>query len=498
MNRGKFELVMSSQKSASSLLKRRNTRLLMLSTLLLCRRVDIAAFRQPAKSLSRSRSASTTSLHSLIINDREIRYAMAPMVASSDYAFRRLVRSYSPDDDRDQLLGYTQMLHAKKLVHDKTFRRNHLDFCDWNGELLPSQWTCIEGNEEAYRGGGSHQEGGPLIVQLAGHCPSTVVDAAQLLIERAPTCISGIDLNLGCPQGIARKGRYGAFFMEQDEDLVCQILTQLRISLPSHIKVSAKIRLPLDGDAVLKRRITKLVDTGMDFLTIHGRTLKENKVTVGACHFDKIRLAVDFARAIRPDFPIIANGGIENHESIASVLDETGACAAMSSEALLETPNLFSVPTPKDPRGLLNQQLKFARDYIEICSQHPPLPGSFSPDGGSFNAARGHLFKFVHRYVQAHEDLRSKMTDTMPWNLKSASLLIDELESRYQSDADLERYCGPSWYLRHRAGRDLIHHRGPKDGRPDLTVVERKRQMQERIQRLREQNDGKGQQVIAA
>lgn len=423
---------------------------------------------------------------------------MAPMVSASDYAFRRLVRSYSPDDDKGKILGYTQMLHAKKLVHDKSFRRNHLDFCDWDGELLPAQLTCIEGNDEPYRGGGLHHEGGPLMVQLAGHCPSTVLDAAQLLIERAPTSISGIDLNLGCPQGIARKGRYGAFLMEQDEDLVCQILSQLRLVLPSHIKVSAKIRLPMDGDVALKRRIAKLVDTGMDFLTIHGRTLKENKVTVGACHFDKIRFAIDCAQAIRPDFPVIANGGIENHGSIASVFDKTGACAVMSSEALLETPNIFAAPSPEDSRALLNQQLKFARDYIGICSQHPPLPSSFSPDGGSFNVARGHLFKFLHRYVQAHGDLRTKMTDTMAWNLKSASLLIDELESRYQSDADLERYCGPSWYLRHRSGRDLIHHRGPKDKTPELTVDERKRQMQERIQRLRERNDEKDQHSLVA
>jgi tRNA-dihydrouridine synthase len=68
----------------------------------------------------------------------------------------------------------------------------------------------------------------------------------------------------------------------------------------------------LDGDLVFKSRIAKLVDSGIDFLTIHGGTLKENKVTVGPCHLDKIRLAIDTARAIRPDFPVIANGGIAN------------------------------------------------------------------------------------------------------------------------------------------------------------------------------------------
>lgn len=458
------------------------------------------------RQLTTQQQQQRTRCYSLIIDDQEIRYAMAPMVGASDYAFRKLVRSYS----NEPILGYTQMLHAKKLLNDKTFRRNHLDFCDdWNDDqqrlLSHSQLTCIEGIEDIGilvkpdEGSQRHLEGGPLMVQLAGHCPSIVVDAAQLVVDHAPLTVSGIDLNLGCPQGIARKGRYGAFFMEQDEDLVCKILTQLRLSLPTHVKVSAKIRLPLDGDLVLKSRIAKLVDSGIDFLTIHGRTLKENKVTVGPCHLDKIRLAIDTARSISPDFPVIANGGIENHESIASVFHETGACAVMSSEALLETPNVFTVPsTPmnENPRAMLNQQLQFARDYIAICAQHPPVAGSYSPDGGSFNVARGHLFKFLHRYIQMHDDLRLRMTDTMPWNLKSASLLIDELESRYQSDADLDRFCGPSWYLRHRAGRDLIHHRGPKEVTPELTIDERKRQMLTRIQHLRELKEEKEERVV--
>jgi tRNA-dihydrouridine synthase 1 len=422
---------------------------------------------------------------------------MAPMVAASDLPFRKLVRSYANKDE--PILCYTQMLHSKKLVNDKTFRRNHIDFGNWNDGMLPPQRTCIEGMDDIEPYVGPHVEGGPLMVQLAGHDPSMVVDAAQIVLDlAAPNTVSGIDLNLGCPQGIAKKGKYGAFFMEQDEDLVCEILKQLRLSLPSHIKVSAKIRLPLEGDVVLKQRITKLVDSGIDFLTIHGRTLKENKSTVGVCHFDKIRLAIETARAIQPDFPVIANGGVQDYENIESILQQTGACAIMSSEALLETPNVFTVPTiQNDPRAALNQQLQFARDYIYLCAKHPPLPGAFSPDGGSFNVARGHLFKFLHRYLQTHPDLRNHLADTMPWNLKSALLLIDDLESRYASDADLEQFCGPTWYRRHRKSRNLIHHRGPTDAVPVLTVTERKRQMQERIQRLQEQKMEKEQRLAA-
>ena len=75
--------------------------------------------------------------------------------------------------------------------------------------------------------------------------------------------VSGIDINCGCPQGIARKGRYGAFLMEESVDIVCEIISTLRRDLPKNVGISCKMRIPENvgqpgGDEVLKERICKL------------------------------------------------------------------------------------------------------------------------------------------------------------------------------------------------------------------------------------------------
>lgn len=70
---------------------------------------------------------------------------------------------------------------------------------------------------------------------MCGNNPENIVSAAKIV---APFC-QNVDLNLGCPQGIARKGGYGAYLLP-DFDRVRSIVHRLH---SEKIPFSVKIRL---------------------------------------------------------------------------------------------------------------------------------------------------------------------------------------------------------------------------------------------------------------
>ena len=272
--------------------------------------------------------------------------------------------------------------------------------------------------------------------------------------------------------------------MEQQEDHVMTILTTLRQQLPSHISVSAKVRLPLT-DKALTERMIKLMNTGIDFITIHGRTLQENKTLVRAVHTDRMRLAIDTCRSVRQDIPVVANGGIEHFTDVQRMTQQTGASAMMSSEGLLEIPNLFQGPSPTHPRAMLQQQVHFAREYVMLAARSPPLPGTCGTDGGSFNIVRGHLFKLLHRYLQPH--LRATLVQMQ--SLLEALSWLEELEAWFETDDKLINDTTTSWYRRHWAANARIEQLRTPKPLPIVTNQEKKAAMQLRIATLKAERE---------
>ena len=203
---------------------------------------------------------------------------------------------------------YTPMFNSSKMVHDKRYMSETL--------------TDLAGFGDGDR---------PLFVQICGHKPNEMLVAAKAVEHVA----DAIDINLGCPQVIARRGRYGAFLL-QEFDLLEDIVSTLSQNLA--VPVTCKIRILPEWDQTLA--LAKLLErSGCSLLTVHGRTKEEKGNLIKHANWEWIR-------RIKQELviPVFANGSIGRFEDIQECLDATGCDGVMSSEAVLENPALFAGP----------------------------------------------------------------------------------------------------------------------------------------------------------
>ncbi|KAJ8604216.1 hypothetical protein CTAYLR_009786 [Chrysophaeum taylorii] len=327
---------------------------------------------------------------------------LAPMVGQSELAFRLLCRRYGAE------LCVTPMINAKSFLGCARHRREvFLDL------------------EEARR---SPSLDRPLLVQLCGDDPDVLLRAGEVVQDGC----DGVDVNLGCPQGIAKRGHYGAFLLHEPERVV-RIVRRLATGL--RVPVTCKIRLVDAADVAptldLCRRV---VDAGASMLTVHGRTREMKGHFVGAANWDFIGAV---AAAVGHRVPVLANGGVERSPDVDRCLAATRANGVMVSEASLSDPTVFGNKT--------RTKIDLALEYLDIVRKNASAATHLSD-------VRSHLMKLLFELLQhpGNEGFRDAVV---------AASTLGEVEDviRRIAVANRRRPIRPpaaaSWYRRHRAHR---------------------------------------------
>eukprot|EP00698_Gefionella_okellyi_P023621 TRINITY_DN8118_c0_g1_i1.p1 TRINITY_DN8118_c0_g1~~TRINITY_DN8118_c0_g1_i1.p1 ORF type:complete len:358 (+),score=44.15 TRINITY_DN8118_c0_g1_i1:128-1201(+) len=267
---------------------------------------------------------------------------MAPMVDQSELAFRVLCRRYGTQ------LCYSPMIHSRLFVEDPKYR----------AEIFSTM-----------------PEDRPLIVQFCANNPDTLLAAAKLVEH----CCDAVDINLGCPQHIAKRGHYGAFLMEEP-DLICSMVDILHKNLA--VPVTCKIRrfATLPETLAYARRIEA---AGCQMLGVHGRTRDMKGQLTGLADWNVIKAVKDALR-----IPVISNGNVRTYEDAMECLRFTGCDGVMSAEGLLANPRLFG-NVPADMLGS-------ATEYLQICR---------TVENG-LSSIRAHMFRILKPILPLNTDVR--------------------------------------------------------------------------------------------
>ncbi|KAI0181036.1 FMN-linked oxidoreductase [Hypoxylon sp. FL1284] len=407
------------------------------------------------------------------------KFVLAPMVDQSEFAWRMLSRSYLSPAENAKLLAYTPMLHARLYEETAKYREAHFEAVrpptSTSNGLAPSPTPSASNAEDAQPPvpflDGNPALDRPLFVQFCANDPEHLLGAAKLV---APYC-DAVDLNLGCPQGIARKGNYGAF-LQEDQKLIYDLINTLHKNLA--VPVTAKIRILGTKEDTLAYAKNVLA-AGASIITVHGRRREQKGHITGVADWQYLRYLRD---NLPKETVIFANGNILQHDDLERCLEATGADAVMSAEGNLSDPAIFAQPPPpgqegreywrgKDGKGGYRIDAMFRR-YMGIIhkyalQQEPPTRRPLfvigddeswlaenkgedaeqeegparkkrKKNGGGKRekctpntvAIRPHLFHLLRHFISRHTDIRDALARCPAGDIPAVEKVLDMVERR--------------------------------------------------------------------
>ena len=193
--------------------------------------------------------------------------------------------------------------------------------------------------------------GTPIHVQLLGSDPTLLAETAQVACALGAVAI---DLNFGCPAKTVNNHRGGSVLLDEPT-LIREIIDAVRLATPSHIPVSAKIRLGYTDTDNINDIRQAIADSGADWLTIHARTKTQGYKP--PAYWEKIASFTDLS------IPVIANGEIWNRQHAMQCMSQANTPHLMLGRGAVTRPDLIAnIDNPQTQlswQQLISHQIAF-------------------------------------------------------------------------------------------------------------------------------------------
>jgi len=228
----------------------------------------------------------------------ENRYILAPMQNVTTSPYRRFCRRF-------QKIGLVSvpMLYTKRI--------------EKNPETIVDDLCKIE-------------EERPISVQLISSDPRSLKKSIDYLESYK---FDVLDINAGCPSKRAIKAKEGGYLLKDLERL--ENLVKIAVKNSSK-PVSLKIRIGFENSNNIKELAEIANNSGIDFLTVHARTVKS--------FFERNPLNLEVVKKLKENLiiPLVGNGDIASPIAAKHFIDYTNVDALMIGRESMGNPQIFN------------------------------------------------------------------------------------------------------------------------------------------------------------
>ncbi len=204
------------------------------------------------------------------------------------------------------------------------------------------------------------EEESPISIQLIGSDFDALKNSIDFLESYE---YDVLDINAGCPSRRAINAHEGGYLLK-DLDRLKELL-QIAVknsSKPISLKVRTGYAKPMNID-----NFSKIVnDSGIDFLIIHARTVKNNLIK-GTLDLDTVKRLKELLT-----IPLVGNGDISNPQTAKHFIDYTKVDALMIGRESMGNPMIFHQIHEYFTKGeevLFKNNMDLLRKYFKIYEE---------------------------------------------------------------------------------------------------------------------------------